>query len=173
MSNITPVYKDDDSKLVSNYHPISLLSIPSKLLERIIHNKLMNHLLSNSIISRQQFGFRPQSSTQEALLAATNDWHQYLDSNLSVGCVAFDLSKAFNSLPHPTILSNLSEWASVVDYSIGSKTIFPTGNRRLFWMDTSPPQLGCLRSPSRVYFGPPTFHHLHGPNYQFISIERL
>ena len=68
----------------------------------------MNHLLSNSIIFRQQFGFRPQSSTQEALLAATNDWHQYLDSNLSVGCVAFDLSKAFDSLPHPTILSNLS-----------------------------------------------------------------
>jgi len=33
----------------------------------------MNHLLSNSIISRQQFGFRPQSSTQEALLAATNE----------------------------------------------------------------------------------------------------
>ena len=73
-----------------------------------LYNKLMNHLLSNSIISRQQFGFRPQSSTQEALLAATNDWHQYLDSNLSVGCVAFDLSKAFDSLPHPTILSNLS-----------------------------------------------------------------
>ena len=69
----------------------------------------MNHLLSNSIISRQQFGFRPQSSTQEALLAATNDWHQYLDSNLSVGCVAFDLSKAHDSLPHPTILSNLSQ----------------------------------------------------------------
>ena len=65
------------------------------------------------------------------------------------------------------------KWASVVDYLIGSKTIFPTGNRRLFWMDMSPPQLGCLRSPSRVYFGPPTFHHLHGPNYQFISIERL
>ena len=51
------VYKDGDPKLVSNYRPISLLSIPSKLLERIIHNKLMNHLLSNSIISRQQFGF--------------------------------------------------------------------------------------------------------------------
>ena len=107
-SNVTPVYKDGGPKLVSNYHPISLLSIPSKLLERIIYNKLMNHLLSNSIISRQQFGFRPQSSTQEALLAATNDWHQYLDSKLSVGCVAFDLSKAFDSLPHPAILSNLS-----------------------------------------------------------------
>ena len=107
-SNITPVYKDGDPKLVSNYCPISLLSIPSKLLERIIRNKLMNDLLSNSIISRQQFGFRPQSLTQEALLAATNDWDQYLDSNLSVGCVAFDLSKAFDSLPHPAILSNLS-----------------------------------------------------------------
>ena len=107
-SNITPVYKDGDPKLASNYRPISLLSIPSKLLERIIYNKLMKHLLFNSLISRHQFGFRPQSSTQEALLAATNDWHQYFDSNLSVGCVAFDLSKAIDSFPHQTILSNLS-----------------------------------------------------------------
>ena len=107
-SNITPVYKDGDPKLASNYRPISLLSIPSKLLERIIHNIVKKHLLSNSLISRHQFGFRPHSSTQESLLAATNDWHQHLDSNLSVGCVGFDLSKAFDSLHHQTILSKLS-----------------------------------------------------------------
>ena len=102
------MYKDGDPKLASNYRPIFLSSIPSKLLERIIHNKPMKHLLCNSLISRHQFGFRPHSSTQEALRAATNDWHQHLDSNLSVGYVAFGLSKAFDSPAHQTILSNLS-----------------------------------------------------------------
>ena len=65
LSNVTSVYKAGDPKLVSNYSPISLLSLPSKLLERIIHNKVMSFLLSNSILSLNQFGFHPASSTQE------------------------------------------------------------------------------------------------------------
>ena len=72
-SNITPVFKSGNKNLVSNYRPISLLSIPSKLLERIVHNRLLAHLLTNSILSPRQFGFRPGSSTQEALLVATHD----------------------------------------------------------------------------------------------------
>ena len=72
-SNVTPVFKAGDKSLVSNYRPISLLSIPSKILERIVHRRLLQHLISNSILSPWQFGFRPHSSTQEALLTATHD----------------------------------------------------------------------------------------------------
>ena len=90
-SNITPVFKAGDPKLVSNYRPIS---IPSKILERIVHNGLMSYLLQYNRLSCHQFGFRPQSFTQEAVLAATNDWHHYLDSNSNVACVFFDLPKA-------------------------------------------------------------------------------
>ena len=57
LSNITPVYKAGDPSLVSNYRPISLLSLPSKILERIVHNKLLDYLLSNSLRSRSQIGF--------------------------------------------------------------------------------------------------------------------
>ena len=108
LSNITPVPKGGDLKLVSNYRPISLLSLPSKILERIVYNRLMSHLLSNSLLSNLQFGFRPCSSTQEALIAATTNWHQYLDKKLSVGAVFFDLSKAFDTVPHSGILQALS-----------------------------------------------------------------
>ena len=83
-SNITPA---GDPKLTTNYRPISLLSIPSKILERIVHNRLMTYLSRNNLLSLLQFGFRPKSSTQEAVLAATNDWHQHLDSNKEVACV--------------------------------------------------------------------------------------
>ena len=106
-SIITPVFKAGDPKLATNYRPISLLSIPSKLLERIVYSKLMVHLLENSLLSTRQFGFRPQSSTQEAILSATNDWHLHLDSKKEVACMFFDFSKAFDTLPHWTILSNL------------------------------------------------------------------
>ena len=49
------------------------------------------------------------------------------------------------------------EWASVVHYSIGSKTIFPTGNRRLFWMDMSPPQLTLPQESLKGLFWAPYF----------------
>ena len=88
LSNITPVPKGGDPKLVSNYHPISFLSSPSKILEHIIFNQLLFHLLSNSLLSNSQFGFHHCSST---LIAATNSWHQYLDERQIVGAVFFDL----------------------------------------------------------------------------------
>ena len=72
-SSIIPVFKSGAKGSVSNYTPISLLSIPSKLLEHIVHNRLQHHLITNSILSPRQFGFRPGSSTQEALLTATHD----------------------------------------------------------------------------------------------------
>lgn len=81
ISNITPVFKSGaktqfltiDPFLFYPYLPISLLSIPSKLLECIVHIRLLHHLITNSILSPRQFGFRPGSSTQEALLSATHD----------------------------------------------------------------------------------------------------
>ena len=49
----------------------------------------MVHLLENNLLSTRQFGFRPQSSTQEAILSATNDWHLHLDSKKEVACTFF------------------------------------------------------------------------------------
>ena len=52
-------------------------------------------------------GFRPNSSTQEALLHLTNEWHQQLDSGNQVAAIFFDLSKAFDTVPHDLLLENL------------------------------------------------------------------
>ncbi len=63
--------------------PISLLSLVSKVLERIVHNQISLYLTSNKLLSNNQFGFRSGLSTQDALLilAVTNDWHQLLSKN--------------------------------------------------------------------------------------------
>ena len=103
-----PVYKVGGPSLATNYHPISILSLPSKLLERIVHIKLLAHLQSNSLLSRCQFGFRPLSSTQEAIISATSDWHKLLHLKGNVSAVFFDLSKAFDTIPHSGILNALS-----------------------------------------------------------------
>ncbi len=80
----------------------------AKVQERIVHNSVMDHALSNELLSFSQYGFRPGSSTQEAILAATRDWHQTLECGGNVACVFLDLSKAFDSLPHSLILRSLS-----------------------------------------------------------------
>ncbi len=105
---VTPIHKSGDQRLVLNYRPISLLSLTSKVLERVIHNALMEHMLDNHLLSNRQFGFLPASSTQEALLTATKDWHEMLERRSNVMCVFLDLSKASNSLPHSLVLESLS-----------------------------------------------------------------
>ena len=80
-------------------HGLIYWARPSKILEWIIHNRLLDHLLSNNFLSNRQFGFRPGSLTQEALLCATNDWSHCLDRGTSVVAVSLDLSKAFDRVP--------------------------------------------------------------------------
>ena len=109
ISNITPIPKSGDPSLVNNYRPISLLSLVSKILERIVHSNLMDYLTHHNHISPNQFGFRPRSSTQEALLKVTNCWHHDLKHNKQVGVVFFDIRKAFDSVPHTRLLSALAD----------------------------------------------------------------
>lgn len=75
LSNVILIFKASDTALVSNYRPVSLLSLVSKVLERIIHDSMMAHVEERGLLSNSQFGFRRGSSTQEAILSTTLDWH--------------------------------------------------------------------------------------------------
>ena len=68
----------------------------------------MDFLLRNKLLSDRQFGFRPKSSTQDALLTVSRDWHQSLTSHQQVAAVFFDIRKAFDSVPHDKLLASLS-----------------------------------------------------------------
>ena len=103
--NIVPIPKGADAAQCSN--PISLLPLVSKILERIVHNHLLDFLLKHKRLSPLQFGFCPKSSTQEALLCLTHDLFPQLDRGNHVAAVFFDLSKAFDSVPHHLLLAAL------------------------------------------------------------------
>ena len=61
MSHITPIYKDGDPAQACNYRLISLLSLLSKILERIVHNEVSSFFHTHSLISDCQFGFHSGS----------------------------------------------------------------------------------------------------------------
>ena len=56
-SNVTPVFKIGISSDVSNYRPISLTSLFSKVFERIVKQQMLTYLLNYKLITTQQFGF--------------------------------------------------------------------------------------------------------------------
>ena len=121
ISRITPIFKAGDPCSVCNYRPISLLSLLGKLQERILHSAVMNFLSVNNAISPSQFGFRPGSSTQEALISMSQLWHQAMEAGGSTLCLFLDIAKAFDSLPHSMIidaLSNVGIAGSLLNWSV-------------------------------------------------------
>jgi hypothetical protein len=62
-----PIFKNRDKKNVANYRPISILPSFSKIIEKIMYIRLMNHLETNNILAAKQFGFRTSSSTTQVL----------------------------------------------------------------------------------------------------------
>ena len=107
LSRVVPVFKAGDPHEVSNYRPISLQPICGKLLEKIIHRNILCHLNTNGILTNRQFGFLPKSSTSDALATALHDWYGYLEDRKSVAMALFDLSKAFDRVPHRPLLLKL------------------------------------------------------------------
>ena len=79
IAEVSPIYMKDEEFLLTNYRSISLLPCFSKLLERIMHNRLFKYLLENSIIYEKQFGFQTAHSTEDAILLFLNQLCQSFD----------------------------------------------------------------------------------------------
>ncbi len=106
-SHIVPIPKSDELSNASNYQPISLLCIVSKLLEKHVYAIVLRHAKSHNLISSSQWGFLSRRSTGTALLKVTTDWMQTLDNRESIMTVFFDLQKAFDSVPHQLLIEKL------------------------------------------------------------------
>ena len=93
----------------SNYRPISLLPVISKLLEKHIYSIVFEHLAERKLLSVDQWGFCPGKSTVTALTSTFHNIFQLLEAGFDVSLVFFDLRKAFDSVPHPPLLQKLKD----------------------------------------------------------------
>ncbi|VEN59416.1 unnamed protein product, partial [Callosobruchus maculatus] len=72
ISKITPVHKKGSKDDVSNYRPVALLSVFSKVIERIIYNRFLSFFIDNKIFVMNQYGFLPKRSTKAAIRDSLN-----------------------------------------------------------------------------------------------------
>ena len=107
LSHVTPVFKKDDATLVSNYRPISVLSIIPKILEKVMFDQLYDAF--QSLFSSNMPGFLRGHSCCTALIK--------MGSKKVIGSIAIDLSKAFDSICHNLLLAKLHT------YGVGEEAI--------------------------------------------------
>ncbi len=105
---VVPLFKNGDRDCVNNYRPVSILPIVSKVLEKIVAEQLSYYLESNKLLSNCQHGFRCRLSTETALTTITDKIYDNMDNKKISLLTLCDLSKAFDSVNHKTLLYKCS-----------------------------------------------------------------
>lgn len=103
ISKILPLYKKGSRKFLSNYRPISLCSTVSKIIEKIVKNRLTEFFK----ISPEQYGFQSCSSTLGAVVDLNELIIEKTEKNLYVTAIFIDLQKAFDTVDHNILLDKL------------------------------------------------------------------
>ena len=112
---MTPVFKKDDTTSVTNYRPISVLSIIPKIVEKVMFDQFYS--VFQPLFSSNMSGFLRGHSFCTTLVKMVDDWRLALDSKTVTGSIAIDLSKAFDSICHNLLLAKLRA------YGFGEKAI--------------------------------------------------
>ena len=104
---MVPIFKKGSRSDPRNYRPVSLLSVPSKCLERIIFQELHNFLSENCLLSDEQFGFRRGRSTEDQLFLTYNHISLQWDNGNIIDLILFDFAKAFDMVNHTILVQKL------------------------------------------------------------------
>lgn len=106
---LKPLYKKNEKTNPSNYRPIALLSIFSKILEKVVKIRLVNFLENRNYFSKNQFGFRSKMNTSNALSHFMTQVYQETNKGKCCAGIFIDIMKAFDTVDHQILLTKLHD----------------------------------------------------------------
>jgi hypothetical protein len=108
IAKVKPLYKKGCKTDVANYRPVSLISVFSKIMENIMHKRLLSFLNNHSIINNKQHGFCKGKTTKTAIAEFIERVYKSLDGReISIG-LFLDLSKASDLVKHDILLRKMA-----------------------------------------------------------------
>ena len=109
-ATISPIFKKGSKNLASNYRPISLTAVLSKLMESLLRDHMMKHLTDNNLLSKKQHGFISGRSTVTQLLNYLDKCARSVAAGKVVDVIYLDFEKAFDTVPHHRLLGKLTAY---------------------------------------------------------------
>jgi Reverse transcriptase (RNA-dependent DNA polymerase)/Endonuclease-reverse transcriptase len=106
-ANVTPIFKKGSKTDPANYRPVSLTSISCKLLESIVRDHLVDHMMENDLIEESQHGFVKGRSCATNLIEFFDHISEILDSGGVADSIFLDFAKAFDKVPKKRLLEKM------------------------------------------------------------------
>ena len=108
VSSVVPVFKNvEERSTAKNYHPVSLLSVVSKVFEKLVNNRIVGHLEKCGLFYDFQYGFRSSRLTADFLTVVSDRIARAFNRSGATRAVALDISKAFDRVWHAGLLHKL------------------------------------------------------------------
>ena len=106
-ATVTPLKKDNFANCVSGLRPISVLPLPGKIFEKLIHSQLYSYINRNKLISDSQGGFRPNYSTNSTIAQFTDYIYSNINQHKITQSIFIDFSKAFDTINYNILYKKL------------------------------------------------------------------
>ena len=108
--SVVPVFKNVGERSAKNYRPVSLLSVVSKVFEKLVNNRIVDHQEKCGLFSDFQYGFRSSRSTADLLTVVSDRIARAFNRSGATRAVALDISKAFDKVWHAGLLHKLRSY---------------------------------------------------------------
>ena len=130
VSSVVPVFKNvGERSTAKNYCPVSLFSVVSKVFEKLVNNRIVDHLEKCGLFSDFQYGFRSSQSTADLLTVVSDRIARAFNSSGATQAVALNISKAFDRDWHAGLLHKLKSYG--ISGQVFDLISFFLNNRRL------------------------------------------
>ena len=110
LARVTLIFKSGSKSEANNYRPISVISVFSRILERIVHDQVYEYLKVNKVLTMSQSAFQKLCSTITSLIDSTDYWYENIDHKQLNLAIFLDLKKAFDTFDHKILLEKLRKY---------------------------------------------------------------